>query len=281
MPEPQATFAGSIPEYYERFLRPMLFQPYAEDLAARAAALPGPVLELACGTGILTRNLLPRLPDDAAYSVTDLNPPMIEEARRRVPEDARIAWRQADMTALPFGDGLFGTVVCQFGFMFPPDKAEAFRECRRVLRDGGTLLFNVWTSLDRNPANIALQRALDALFPDNPSTFLQIPFGFHDQSLITELLQANGFAGLRIEPVVLDCRSAHARDFAIGMVRGTPLANDLSARGADPEQVIDAAEAELAALGGREPFCCPMEALVVQAKAVPAVFQVEWTHGNP
>ncbi|HET6329678.1 MAG TPA: methyltransferase domain-containing protein [Holophagaceae bacterium] len=266
MTEPNTAFAGSIPEFYERHLGTVLFEPYAVDLAARAASLAGPFLELACGTGILTRELLARLPGDAPLTATDLNPPMLAESGRRVPADPRLSWRQADMTALPFEDQSFGAVVCQFGLMFPPDKPAAFREARRVLRPGGTMLFNVWASLADNPANTAAQRALARLFPENPPGFLDVPFGFHDETLIRRLMEHEGFKDIRVEVLGLECRSSTAREFAVGLVRGTPLANDLQARGISPEPVEEALALALAELGGASPFITSMKALVVQAR---------------
>lgn len=267
MTETHAAFAGSIPEFYERHLRSIFFEPYAEDLAARAAILAGPFLEMACGTGILTRHLLARLGEDARLVSTDLNPPMLAEAQRRLPADPRLEWRQADMAVLPFDDEAFGAVVCQFGFMFPPDKAAIFREARRVLRAGGTLLFNVWASLEENPANAAALRALEKLFPEDPPRFLEVPFGFHDEARIRAFLRDHGFGNIHTEAIDMECRSPVARDFAIGLVRGTPLANDLQARGAVPGPVEDAIAAALAEMGGGAPFRCPMRALVVQAQA--------------
>jgi SAM-dependent methyltransferase len=268
MAEPPVAFAGSIPEYYERHLRPVFFEPYARDLAGRAILQAGPHLELACGTGVLTRRLLEGLDADASLTATDLNPSMLAEARKRVAPDPRLAWSQADMMALPFEAGAFGTVACQFGFMFPPDKEAAFREARRVLREGGRLIFNVWASLEENPANGPVARALMAFFPGDPPAFLKVPFGFHDPALISRLLEAHGFSAIRIHPLVLDCRSASARGFATSFARGTPMANELQARGADFDKIEAAIAGELAAMGGESPFSCPMKALVVEAEAV-------------
>ncbi|HEU4952074.1 MAG TPA: class I SAM-dependent methyltransferase [Holophagaceae bacterium] len=267
MPEQPVAFAGSIPEFYERHLRFAFFEPYAEDLAARAAGAEGDHLELACGTGILTRQLLARLGPGAKLTATDVNPPMIEEARRRVPEDARLSWRAADMTALPFGDGAFDGLHCQFGVMFPADKAAVFAEARRVLRPGAAYRFNVWGPLSENPANPAVLEALAALFPDDPPRFLEAPFSFHDGDLIRKLLEGQGFSAIRAEVVLRDCRSPSAREFAVGLVNGTPIANDLAARKADLAEATDAIAAALARVGGEAPFSAPMKALVVEARA--------------
>src|SRR5688500_16765869 len=144
-------FAGSIPEGYDRYLRPLLFEPYALDLAGRVPITPGmKVLELACGTGIVTRALLGVLPGDATIVATDVSGHMLGVAQQKISPDPRLAWQPADATTLPFDTGSFHAVICQFGLMFFPDKLRALREARRVLRPAGTLIFNVWDSLERN-----------------------------------------------------------------------------------------------------------------------------------
>src|SRR5437870_8968818 len=135
-----ASFTGSVPAFYDRCLGPVLFEPYANDLVARLDVGDDQrVLELACGTGIVTRRLREALPESATLVATDLFDAMLVHARSVVP-DAGIEWQQADAQDLPFADGSFDTVVCQFGLMFLPDKVRGFREARRVLRDGGSLI---------------------------------------------------------------------------------------------------------------------------------------------
>lgn len=137
-------FAGSIPEVYDRLLVPLIFEPYAVDLGNRLAkTAPQSVLEIAAGTGVLTRVIASRLPALARIVATDLNQPMLDQAAARQSGDERIAWRQADAQALPFEDQSFDVAACQFGVMFFPDKVLAFKEVRRVLRRGGHFFFNV------------------------------------------------------------------------------------------------------------------------------------------
>ena len=145
MNDKHADFSGSIPAAYDRYLGPVLFQTYAEELAARIeVGRGGSVLELACGTGILSRVLRDRLPADAAFMATDLNEGMLHVARAKFSADEAVRWSVADASSLPFGDGLFDAVVCQFGLMFVPEKLVVAREVCRVLKPGGVFLFNVW-----------------------------------------------------------------------------------------------------------------------------------------
>jgi ubiquinone/menaquinone biosynthesis C-methylase UbiE len=149
MSENPLTFDGEIPENYDRFLGPTLFEPFAADLAARHVGDGArDVLEVACGTGILTRALLRRIPSTARLVATDLSPDMLDYARKRLVEPGRVEWRQADVAALPFADASFDAVYCQFGLMFAADKVAAASEARRVLRPGGSFVFNVWSRLE-------------------------------------------------------------------------------------------------------------------------------------
>jgi ubiquinone/menaquinone biosynthesis C-methylase UbiE len=134
-------FTGSIPQMYQRFLVPLIFEPYARDLAERVAAVgPATVLETAAGTGVLTRALAARLPAQAQIVATDLNQPMLDLATLITPADARLTWRQADALALPFADQSFDVVACQFGVMFFPDRIRGYKEAFRVLKPGGRFM---------------------------------------------------------------------------------------------------------------------------------------------
>jgi len=138
MADRNAAFEGTIPQHYDRYLGPLLFHPYADDLAARLVPKPDVrVLEIACGTGLVTRRLLDRLGGSGSILATDLNEAMLAYARSQVVAAPGLQWRQADAVKLPLPDRSFDAVVCQFGLMFFPDKAAALREAFRVLRPGG------------------------------------------------------------------------------------------------------------------------------------------------
>lgn len=263
-----ALFAGSIPALYHDHLGPMLFEPYARDMAARAAALkPRRILETAAGTGIVTEALAAALPE-AEIVATDLNQAMLDVAAARI-ASPRVEFRQADALALPFGDAEFDALVCQFGVMFFPDRIGAYREARRVLAADGTILFNVWDSLDENPVSKAVAETVADLFPDDPPSFLpRTPFGYHDRARIEADLGAAGFTGIEIETVRLRGPVGSAREAAIGLTHGSPLRAEIEAQGADAlARAADAVTETLSRLGlgagGEE----PMSALVVSARA--------------
>ena len=227
-------FAGSIPEIYDRLLVPLIFESCALDLAGRVQRIePGHVLEIAAGTGVLTRAMAARLSAEARIVATDLNPPMINHARTMQGEDARIDWRQADALALPFEDRHFDVVACQFGVMFFPDKAQGYREARRVLKPGGQFIFNVWDRISENEFADVITEALAAYFPDNPPQFLaRTPHGYHDVDRIAEELAAAGFSKVSVDTVDAVSRASSALDAAFAYCQGTPLRNEIEARNA-------------------------------------------------
>ena len=162
-------FVGSIPAIYDRYLGPFIFEPYAEDMAARVARLaPRRVLETAAGTGIVTRAMARALPSGASITASDLNQAMIDYAATRT-EATNVTWRQADALALPFAEGAYDAVVCQFGVMFFPDKSAGYREARRVLRPGGTFLFNVWDRIEDNEVSRVVTEAVAGVRPGRPA----------------------------------------------------------------------------------------------------------------
>jgi ubiquinone/menaquinone biosynthesis C-methylase UbiE len=244
-------FAGSIPDIYDRFLVPLIFEPYALDLAERIArANPKDILETAAGTGVLTRAIVAKLPAQARIVATDLNQPMLDHAAARQRDDGRVAWRQADALALPFEDRAFDIVSCQFGVMFFPDKVQGFKEARRVLRPGGRFLFNVWDRISENVFAQVVTEALARLFPLDPPSFMaRTPHGHHDVGKIREALTGAGFASISAEAVDATSRAASARDVAIAYCQGTPLRNEIEAR--DPTGLEAATRAAEEALEQR------------------------------
>jgi SAM-dependent methyltransferase len=233
-PSTDKAFTGSIAELYEKYLVPLIFEPYAVDLASRLASRsPTRVLEIAAGTGVVTRHLASTLPDSVSIVATDLNQPMLDQASK-VGTKRPVQWRQADAMQLPFEDASFDAVACQFGVMFLPDKAKAFSEARRVLKPSGVFIFNVWDRIDENELADAVTTALSSLFPQDPPRFMaRTPHGYHDKSVIERDLRSGGFtAPARIETVAKRSKAKSPRDPAIAYCQGTPLRSEIEARGA-------------------------------------------------
>lgn len=228
-----ALFAGSIPEIYDRLMVPLLFEPYALDLAERIAqAGSRDVLEVAAGTGVLTRMLAARMPEGTRIVATDLNQPMLDHAAARQAGHPHIAWRQADASALPFPEAAFDAVACQFGAMFFPDRIQAYREARRVLRPGGRFLLSVWDRLSENEVSDVVVRALAPLLADDTPPFIaRTPHGYHDPERIGAELRAAGFDAVSIDHVSFVSRASTAMDAATAICQGTPQRNEIEARG--------------------------------------------------
>jgi SAM-dependent methyltransferase len=245
------SFAGSIPQLYEDYLVPLIFEPYASDMANRVASVaPERVLEIAAGTGVATRHMARTLPDGATIVATDLNQSMLDMAASRGAARA-VEWRQADAMQLPFADAAFDAVVCEFGAMFFPDRAAAFHEAHRVLRPGGAFLLSVWDRIEDNEFADVVTQSLAPLFPGDPPRFLaRLPHGYHDLASVTSDLGRGGFAR-RVEAVTLTMRSraASPRLPAVAYCEGTPLRNEIEAR--DGPTLADATDAATAALAAR------------------------------
>lgn len=248
---------------------PLIFQPYANDLAARIAeARPRRVLETAAGTGVLTRALSARLPADVGITATDLNEPMLAQAKAALP-DPRVEWRQADALALPFDDDSFDVVACQFGVMFFPVRVKGHMAARRVLKPGGRLFFNVWDRIVDNEFADIVSQALAEVFPSDPPRFMaRTPHGYHDQDLIRSDLQCAGFSDIVIEVVDHVSHAPSPREPAVGYCQGTPMRTEIEARGAPGlEAATDTAEQALAQRFGLGAIEGRIRALVVSAIA--------------
>ena len=260
-------FSGSIPSLYDRYLGPLIFEPYAEDLAGRLAVLnPARVLETAAGTGIVTRALLRALPADTSIVATDLNQPMLDHAAAQVSSD-RVTWQTADAQALPFSDQSFDAVLCQFGTMFFPDKVQAYREARRVLKPGGHFIFAVWDAIEHNEFADLVTVALADMFADDPPRFLaRTPHGYHDRDRIVAEVRGAGFAEVTAETVTLRSVAPTCRDPAIGFCQGSPLRNEIEARGPDRlNEATEAAAARIATRFGAGPVDGMIQAHVITA----------------
>ena len=232
-PDSDRVFAGSIPKLYEEYLVPLIFAPYAEDLASRLASRSlFRVLEVAAGTGVVTRKLASTLPAGVSIVATDLNQPMLDMASEIGTDPRPVQWRQADATQLPFEDEGFDAVVCQFGVMFFADKSTAFSEVRRVLKAGGVFLFNVWDRIEENEFAHTVTAALEDVFPDDPPRFLaRTPHGYYDHETIECDLKSGGFTWPpHIDTVAARSRANSPRVPAIAYCQGTPLRNEIDAR---------------------------------------------------
>ncbi|MHC5114484.1 MAG: class I SAM-dependent methyltransferase [Planctomycetota bacterium] len=272
MPVPRSdkVFAGSIPELYHTYLSPLIFEPYARDLGRRVASEPvDSVLEVAAGTGVVTRAMVDALGTDVPITATDLNQPMLDYAAS-VRDDANVTWRQADAQTLPFADATFDAVVCQFSVMFFPDRPKAYSEALRVLRPGGRFHFNVWDAIEENEFAHTVTESLAQVFPDDPPRFLaRTPHGYSNIERIGADLRRGGFAAPpEIERITARSRAADPSVPAIAYCQGTPLRNEIESRNASRlEHATDAATAAVAERFGAGPVDGKIQAYVITARA--------------
>jgi SAM-dependent methyltransferase len=255
---------GSIPEHYDSGMGPMIFVDCAEDIARRAAALhPKRVLETAAGTGIVSRRLRDHLPPATQLVSTDLSPGMLEVAKAKFKPSEQIKFQPADAMALPFPDATFDLVVCQFGVMFYPDKDKSYREVHRVLAPGGRYLFSVWDAHKYNPFGRLSHETAGRFFPDDPPQFMKIPFSYGFDAIKDSLLSA-GFSGISVDVVRFEKAVGDSSPLARGLVCGSPLFDQIKARGLDPERVMEALLAEFHREFGN-PGKMPLQVMVVSA----------------
>jgi SAM-dependent methyltransferase len=262
-------FIGSIPQIYDEYLVPLIFERYAADMATRvSSAAPSRVLEIAAGTGVVTRALASALPQTTSVVATDLNQAMLDRAAA-VGTKRTVEWRCADAMALPFNDEEFDAVVCQFGVMFFPDKSRAFSEARRVLKRGGVFLFSVWDRIEENELAHVVTSALASMFPDDPPRFLsRTPHGYYDARAIEDDLRGAGFRGSPGVTTLADrSRASSPRIPAIAYCQGTPLRNEIEARNSSTlDEATDAAELAIAERFGSGAADGKIQAHVVSIK---------------
>jgi len=258
-------FAGVIPQLYETYLVPMIFEPYAADLVNRLASRPlARMLEIAAGTGAVTRKLASALPENVAIVATDLNQPMLDMAAK-IGTRRPVEWRQADAMQLPFEDATFDAVICQFGVMFFPDKSKAFSEARRVLKPGGVFMFNVWDCIEENEFAHTVSTALETLFPKDPPQFMaRTPHGYYNHATIAQDLKIAGFSSAPIINIVAARSQATSAQIpAIAYCQGTPLRSEIEARGKSLGEATDIAESAIAQRFGLGPVDGKIQAHIV------------------
>ena len=268
MSDQHAAFVGSIPENYDRYLGPCLFEDYAKDIAQRVNVPDGgSVLEIACGTGIVTSKLRNSLPASARLIATDLNEAMIAYAKHKFQSNESVEFKQADAMELPFPDASFDAVVCQFGLMFFPDKERAMSEAHRVLKPGGFYVFNVWDAIEENELPQIANDTVRTFFEQDPPTFYQVPFGLHDKAVIQKLLDGAGFKDAEMSVLAKTGVSPSAADAAKGLVEGNPVIVEINQRATSSVGSIEAAvAAAIAARCGDNPVRGRLQAIVCTAR---------------
>ena len=262
-------FTGSIPEFYDTYLVPLIFDAYALDLAERVSSLsPLSVLETAAGSGVVPRALAPRLAPDARYVVTDLNQSMLDHAAHKQDPSSRIEWQQADALNLPFSDNSFDVTICQYGVMFFPDKVKGYAEAFRVLKTGGRYIFSVWDDIKTNEFADVVTMAAAEVFQDDPPNFLpRTPHGYFDHDDIQKDLRRAGFTDISIVTLEKTSTAPSPRHPAVAYCHGTPLRNEIEQRDASLlDHVTNRAEKAISDQFGDGEVSAKIRAHIITAK---------------
>lgn len=267
MTESHSAFVGEIPQNYEKYLGPLIFKEYAEDLANRITVPSGGVvLETAAGTGMATRQLRDSIPGNVRIVVTDLNADMLDVAKGKFGSDENIEFQTANALELPFEDSTFDAVACQFSVMFFPEKLVALQETARVLKPGGRFYFNIWDSFEHNHFVRTVNKKISECLPDNPPDFFNVPYGYFDIDVIKNLLFEAGFADIEISVLPRTSTADEARQVALGYVLGTPVR--LQIEKSDPEslyRIVDQVEQAIGEEFGYKSVSAKMQAVVFAA----------------
>jgi tripartite-type tricarboxylate transporter receptor subunit TctC/SAM-dependent methyltransferase len=262
-----ARFTGTMPMHYDSALGPHLFTDYAADLTQRVVAgNTARVLEIAAGTGIVTRMLRRALPPSADLVASDLNPSMLAVAREKFDAGERVRFQTADAAALPFPSDEFDALVCQFGVMFFPDKDKAYREAFRVLAPGGRYHFNVWDSFEFNPFARVVHETVAEFFHKDPPGFFTVPFGYYRIDDIKASLIRAGFGDISAHVLRIEKTVSQARQLASGLILGNPIIEEIEKGATKLHTIIDAVTATLQRTFGRDPGCMPLQAIVISAR---------------
>ena len=260
------TFDGSIAKNYDHYLGPFLFEPYAADLVSRVEITAGSnILELACGTGIVTQRLAGDLSGSAELTATDINADMLAVAQEKI-SAPNVCWDTVDMAAIPYEQELFDTVICQFGLMFAPDKPKAVAEIHRVLKKGGKLLFNTWANIADNPVWRIYNTLISKFLPNTPLNAAVGPFSMADENYGLSLLQQAGFARYKVESISKPGICDTALDAANGFVLGSPLYNFIKNDPSLVERFRDTLEETIGMELGDNPVRSPLRSLVFSAE---------------
>lgn len=252
--------------HYDHFLGPLFFEPYAIEIAKRIDPAPVSIaLEIASGTGRVTRHIRERLAASAKLIASDISEEMLAEAKKKL-NHHDIIWQNIDAQQLPIFDNCIDLVVCCFGYMFVPDKEKAFAEAYRVLKPGGVLLIATWDKLEHNAASFTSRQIAEKYLKGPlPESYNQA-VSMNDETVIRQLLENAGFSKIIIEKVAQSLVCATAKQAATGLVDGGFVFKEI--RQHNPEWIDEIKinlEKELSENFGASPMIAPMSAVISQA----------------
>lgn len=260
-------FNGSVPEVYETVLGNFIFEPFAVDIVNRISNKNAfNVLELAAGTGRVTKHLIHAFSPNAKIVASDISLPMMEKAKLVV-SSQNLTWQQVDIADIPFSEGSFDVIVCQFGVMFLQDKLRAFSEIRRVLKLGGQLLFSTWACIEENPIWKISNQVATKFFGPAPAAIQKSgPFSICNAVDAEAQLHDAGFIHTKVEKQRITSSISSASLAAKGFIHGLPLKDIIIKQ--NPEilsQIQEEMENSFADHFGNNPLTASFTAFVFEA----------------
>jgi len=268
MTDDHSAFVGAIPANYDEYLGPLIFEVYAKELARRVVVPEGGlVLETAAGTGLATREIRKAIDPSVRIIATDLNSDMLELAKTKFDDSDNVEFQTANAQELPFDDGTFDAIVCQFSVMFFPDKLTALKEAGRVLKPGGHFYFSIWDSLAHNDFIRTTNAEIATLSPGEPPDFFNTPYGYFEIDTVKELLELAGFGEIEISVLPRRSTAPKARHVALGYILGTPVRLQIeSATDETLAEVVDRVERAIGNAYGDAPATAMMQAITFSAR---------------
>jgi ubiquinone/menaquinone biosynthesis C-methylase UbiE len=215
------TLAYKAAEVYEQFIVPGIFRYWTPLLLQRAAPQPGErVLDVACGTGVVARTVVPLVRNRGKVVGLDINPAMLEVACKQYSDHCEeIDWREGQAEDLPFSNESFDLVTCQQGLQFFKNRPKAAEEMHRVLRQKGRVAIEVWQSIDHNPGYKIIFEAIASVFKV-PISDVATPYSYGDAGELGRLLENAGFQSVKVEPLSQDVHFSEANRFVELTIRG-------------------------------------------------------------
>jgi len=232
MPENNAfKFSGQAAANYDRYLGPILFEPYAIELVSRLSANGTvSILEIACGTGRVTRHLRKKFGPPVKLVASDLSADMLEVAKNKF-NDPAIEFRIEDAQNLSFPDNSFDLVICQFGIMFLPDKQKGLREALRVLKPGGKFIFSTWDGTENVPLlKLIFNDTILPLFDSEDAARLTVPFAFHNPDMLKNWMNNAGFKDVTASRFILSSGCKLPEDIVTAYVHKHSLGQEILAK---------------------------------------------------
>lgn len=230
------------PDAYENHLVPRFFAPWAERLTDLVEIGPGEtVIDVACGTGIVARTAARRVRSDGTVVGVDINPAMLDAARRFAADVVpTIDWREGDAAALPADDAGFDVALCQQALQFLPDPTVALREMHRVLRPDGRLGLAVLRPVEHNPAYVPLADAMERHLGEEAGEMMRSPFPRWDRDALRDLVSGAGFRGVEVHLDVRAVRYPSPGAFLAQEAASSPMADRFAALDGETRSAIAA-----------------------------------------